>query len=299
MAAHTSAALTSDETYESAFDVESAPLGLDLRYGGQAGRLPAFGGYGDIGRFEEWQSAKPYLRRNVIVKLLTYPKAFDHLPNPDLLIFTLQALMERHIQTLDGLNSKLTVSFTETAMGTSNEVFQEVSNVVRERSSLSITVPEKEGRMVQRFIEFIIKTCYMDPDLKYPRITHFLPEDYGDSLLYLPEMKTFSFMAIEPDILHRRATNAWLCMNCMFDNGGDNIGRKNQNNEGETVEHSIGLSSITLNNDIILAQADQMLQDMDLSCCTFSDSFVSPIENIDEKIIESSQAWEEYTNAGE
>lgn len=291
MAASTKSALYGSDTYEG----DSLPSpGLDLRYGGQAGRLPAFGGFDDVGRFEEWQSAKPYLRRNIIIKLLTYPKAFDYLPNSDLLTHTLQALMERQILTLDGLNSKLTVNFVEQAMGTSNEMFQEVANVTRERSSLSFTVGEKEGRMVQRFIEFIIKMCYMDPDLKYPRITNYLDDEYDDSALYLPEMKTFSFMAIEPDILHRRATNAWLCMNCMFDNGGDNIGRKNQNNEGELVEHSIGLSSITLNNEIILAQADEIMKELSLSTYEFTDSFISPIEGIDPKLEGTGKAWEEY-----
>lgn len=291
MAASVNAALYSDSTYEG--ELNPSP-GIDLRYGGQSGRMPAFGGYDDIGRFEEWQSAKPYLRRNVIIKLLTYPKAFDYLPNTDLLVYTLQAIMERQILTLDGLNSKLTVNFVEQALGTSNEVFQEVANVTRERSSLSFTIPEKEGRMVQRYIEFIIKMCYMDPDLKYPRITNYLDSEFDDTALYLPEMKTFSFMAIEPDILHRRATNAWLCMNCMFDNGGDNIGRKNQNNEGELVEHSIGLSSITLNNEIILAQADEMMKEMELSSVEYSDSFISPIEGIDEKLQGTGKAWEEY-----
>lgn len=289
MSASLNAALYGPDTFEG----EANPTpGLDLRMGGQAGFMAAFGGYDKFGRIEEWQSMKPYVKRNVIVKLLTYPKGYDFLPNPDLWKRSLQALLERNLQTLDGLNSKLTVSFGETAMGNTNEVFQTVTNVTRERSSLSGTFIEREGRMVQRFLENNIKILYMDPDLKVPRLTYYLPPEYGESLLQLPEMYTFSFIAIEPDILHRRAVNAWQCLNCMFDNGGENVGRKNQNNEGETLEHSIGITSITLNNEIILAQAQQVLEDMNLGCVEFSSSWVNPVEDIDPQLVDTGVEFE-------
>lgn len=298
MGANVNSVLHGDDGYFGSYEDSKQAPGLDLRYGGQFGRLPAFAGVDALGRFEEWQSAKPYVKRNVIVKLLDYPKAFDYLPNRDLLVGTLQALLERHVQSLDGLNSSLSVNFSEIPMGTSQEVFQDVVNVTKERSNISLTFQEKDGAMVRRYLEFIIQYLYMDPILKYPRITFFLPDEFSESQLYLPEMKTFSFMAIEPDLLHRYAVNAWLCFNCMFDKGGDNIGQKNQSNEGSFQEHSIGLSSITLNDEIIRAQANDFLKEMSIYNMSYTESVISPIPEVNPEIAKSAQSWEQYTDIG-
>lgn len=293
MAANIDGVLHGQNTYSTGLNPNP---GLDIRIGGQHGRLPAIGGRDLFGTFEEWQSNKAYVKRNIFLKLVEYPKAFDYFENTSLLIGTLQSLIERHFITVDGYNSKLTVNFAEHAVGNSQEVQAEVVNVVREASSISATVQELEGRPIQRFIEFVIKYLYMDPDLKYPRITSFLPDEFSKSKLYLPEMNTFTVMAIEPDILMRKPINAWLSVNMMFRDGGDAIGRKNQANEGDLVEHSLSFTSITLNNEIILGMAAEMLDKMAINTLLFEDSVIPPVEGINEKLDNDNTVWEKYKN---
>lgn len=292
MAANIDGVLHGQNTYSAGLNPNP---GLDIRIGGQHGRLPAIGGRDLFGTFEEWQSNKAYVRRNIFPKLMEYPKAFDYFENTSMLISTLQSLVERHFITIDGLNSKLTVNFADHAVGNSQEVQSEIVNVVREQSSVSATVQELEGRPIQRFIEFIIKYLYMDPDLKYPRVTNYLPDEFSRSKLYLPEMNTFSIMFIEPDILMRKPVNAWLSVNMMFRDGGDVIGRKNQANEGDLVEHSLSFTSITLNNEIILGLAGEMLDKMAINNLLFEDSVISPLDGINEKLVNDDTVWEKYT----
>lgn len=297
MAASTDAQLTGESTFSSGLNPN--PM-LDLRIGGQNGRTAVYGGMDLIGRYEEWQSSKPYVRRNIIPKIITYPKGFDYLPNSDLLYQSLTSFIEQHLITIDGLNSKLTVNFGEYAFGNTQETFEEVTNVTREKSSISATTQELEGFVKRRFMEFMIKYLYKDPDTKIPRITSFLPDEFTESRLYLPEMDTFSVLFIEPDILYRRAVNAWYCFNMRFRDGGDNIGRKNQADEGELVEYSLSFSSITMNDELVLQFANKIFQEMNIHNILREDSFIMPVEDIDETIKSNETGkWEGYKEASE
>jgi len=230
---------------------------LDLSHGGQNGHNSAIGRVGADGKnYDEWISNQAHVKQNIIPVVLSYPKGLDFMPNPQGWIDAYNAIMTLHPLTIDGLTSGLTAEFDEHAIA-GGEMQEELTKVTRARSALSMTFKEKSGKSIQKYIDMVMRYLYSDPDSEKPLVTDLTTDDFGG--MYTPDYFTGTHLYIEPDVTQRRVVDAWLCTNIMFKGNGDRTGKRDIHSARETIDLSIDLTSITMNNEAVLNLADTIL----------------------------------------
>lgn len=189
----------------------------------------------------EWVNNANYVQRNVVALLLEAPAFFQLLPDANIWVSTLRAMVELHPRTIEGLNMGLTVDTQGTPVGGAGEEQEEYINVTRERSRPVFTYNDKYGRPFQRFLEYWITYGLMDPASKVANIgtlsnypTDMLPDRYAMTVLF-----------IEPDPTHRKVIKSWLCTN-MFPKGtGDILGRRDLTSAMALPDLSIEFTALT------------------------------------------------------
>lgn len=233
---------------------------LDLSNGGQNGYMAQIGVVGkDSKHYDAWISNQAYVKRNIIPVVLSYPKFFDFLADKEKFISSYKALIELHPLTIDGLSSGLTVEVDEHAVGGAGEMQEEITNVTRTRSTLSFTFKEKAGKTITKFLDFVIRYGYMDPDAKKPLVTQFIDDMDKIGGMYTPDYYTGTVIFIEPDALHKEVVDAWLCTNMFFKSNGERTGKRDIHTAGEAPELTIESSAITMNNEAVLNLATDIL----------------------------------------
>jgi len=241
----------------------SSSYGMNLQYGGQGGHMMAFGRNDNGGGFaDEWMNNHAYVRRNLIPVVISCPGFFQFMPNKDQLVAMYKAMIEIKPLNIDGLSSGLTVETDQHPIGGAGEQQDEITNVTRAVSSLSFTYKELAGKSISKFLDFIIRYGYQDPDTKVPLVRNYVQDASSFGGLYLPDMYTGTVLFIEPDLTQLSVVDAWLCSNMIFKSNGERTGKRDIHSAGETVEHSIESTAITLNNDAVLALADTILKNM-------------------------------------
>lgn len=258
----------------------------DLSFGGQGGIAPNIGGVAPDGTVgDEWISNQAYVKRNIIAVVLKYPKFFDVLTDSkDKLIASYKALIELHPLSIDGLTSGLSVEFDEHAVGGAGEMQEEIVNVTRARSTPSFVFKEKAGKSIQKFVDFIIRYGYMDPDTKQPLVTASLSDEQKSSV-YSPDFYTGSVLFIEPDVLQLNAVDAWLCVNMAFKGNGERTGKRDLRVAGEAPEITLESTAITLNNDVVIKLADTILKGMSTIGFNPSVDTTLPIAEVDTNLV--------------
>jgi hypothetical protein len=230
-----------------------APM-LDPIYGGQQGFAP---------EYSEWVSNKAYIQRNMIALLIEAPTGFQLLNNPDKWVGTLRALVERQAIRITGLQSGLEVETAETSpVGGGGEMHEDFTNVTRARSQPVFTWNEKEGRPVAAFLEGWVTNLMMDPETKVAGVAT-TGNKPGDML---PDRYSMTVLFIEPDILHTKVINAWLCTN-MYPKGNvaEVTGRRDKAAAGEPVNYDVNFTSITQHGLGVRAFAQAMLDSISLT----------------------------------
>lgn len=213
------------------YDHASTMPKLDLSYGGQQSWAPVL---------KEWVSNQAYVSRPVIAIVLEVPKFVTLMPDPDKWTQAIKALVEVHSRTIEGLNSALTVDTDTHAVGGAGELQDEIVNVTRARSEVTIGATEKYGRPIQTMIEQWITYGMMDPETKHPLITTIadVPDDqladwYGMSVLF-----------VEPDPLGRTVNKAWIGVNMFPKETGEISGKKDRTSSQEILDLSIPFTGI-------------------------------------------------------
>jgi hypothetical protein len=158
---------------------------------------------------EEWLGTQAYVPRNLIPIVLETPRFFERMPNPELWITAWKIYFEKHCRVIEGLKAGLTVDVAEHAFGAAGEMFQEIVDVKRERSTLSTTATEKYGNVWQSFWERVITYGAMDPDTKTP-LTATLDGGPEDNLA---DWYSGSIAFIEPDPTGKKVYRCWLSTN--------------------------------------------------------------------------------------
>lgn len=229
---------------------------LDPKFGGQFGFANDYPGF---------LSNSPYVRRNLIVRVISAPRGFRDLGAEDSVIMTnaLKALFELHAKRIEGLQGQVNVDTQSTPFGGAGEIQEVVVNTTRQASEPSFTWDEKYGRPINRFLEYWITELLMDPVSKYPnvvtRATSIKPTDL------LPDYNTATAIFIEPDPTHRYVDKAWLCANMFPKNGGEKVGRKDQTAGGELLEYNVPFSAITQMGAGVDRLAQKLLDQMNLT----------------------------------
>lgn len=260
---------------------------LDLTKGGQNGWMPKIGFLGDDGKsYEEWISNHAYIKKNVIPVVLRYPRFMDYMPESDKWKATYKALIELHPLSIEGLTSGLTVEVDEHAVGGAGEMQEELTDVKRARSTISMTFKEKAGKSIQKFLDYVIRYGMMDPDTKKPLVTKYFTEDALAAMggIYTPDFYTGTVLFIEPDTTHKVVVDAWLSSNMFPKGNGDRTGKRNLTEAGEAPELSIEWTSITMNNEAVLGLADTILKSLNVIDKIPDTDLTLPSQKVDESI---------------
>ena len=232
--------------------ITTAPT-ADLKYGAHNGFItkPA-----------EFAGSASYIQGNTVCILLEAPLGFQKLDHSVQRVATLKSLVEEQARTIDGLNSTLTVSMSETPIGGSQEVHQDITNVECARSAPSYTWDERLGRAIGLFFEDWITLLGMDYTTKIPRIINYrnsvTPRDF------LPAFRTMTCLFFEPDPTFRTVVNSWLCSNMFPMSAGENVGSRDLTTEGSTRDITIEFSAITQRGYEVTKFAQSKLDSMNL-----------------------------------
>lgn len=270
----------------------SSPV-LNLNLGGLMGAMPRFG-YMDPGNknhFGEWLNATPYVRENVIPVLLSYPKFFNLMPDPERWIGILKAVMEVQAQSIDGLRSTLSVASDTVAASGAGDEFGVPINVTKERSQPSYTWKERMGRPYTKFFNMWAEYGIMDPYTKRAKALRYLgdPKNILDGnnefIMWTPEWYSCSVLYIEPGNQFTTVEKAWLCFN-MYPDGslGTVEGKRDITSNKDTLDVSITFQAITIDNDAVALLAKSILPNL-ISLWEISDMELTlPIVGVDPSI---------------
>lgn len=232
---------------------------IDPVFGGQNGRSPSLG-YDDNGTLKsQWISNQGHVSRNIVAVVLQAPEFFNYMQSPEKWVETLKSLWELHAESIEGLNGSLTVETAEHPIGGAGEQQEEVTNVTRERTTLSLTTKDKMGKPFQTFLDMWIRWGIMDPDTKDPLVSTLRDIDLG---LYTANNYSATILFFEPDITNKWPVEAWLCANVFPKSKGELTGKKAITEGGELVELSIEWSSITVSDNSVKALAQSIMNDM-------------------------------------
>lgn len=205
---------------------------LDLSYGGQNGFAP---------NLTEWVSQTHYVRRNIHCILLEAPRGFQYLPEPAFWISALKNMVEVHARTITGLNAGLEVSYSEVAVSGGGELFEDVTDVKRERSNVTFGFTDLYGRPMQTFVQNWILYLLGDPDNKIPMINTLTTVRPSDMLA---DMSSATMLFIEPDPTHSKVAKSWIGTNMRPRLTGEIAGRKDLTAAGDLSEIDIGFTGV-------------------------------------------------------
>lgn len=205
---------------------------LDLSYGGQNGFAP---------NLTEWVSQTHYVRRNIHCILLEAPRGFQYLPEPAFWISALKNMVEVHARTITGLNAGLEVSYSEVAVSGGGELFEDVTDVKRERSNVTFGFTDLYGRPMQTFVQNWILYLLGDPENKIPMINTLTTVRPSDMLA---DMSSATMLFIEPDPTHSKVAKSWIGTNMRPRLTGEIAGRKDLTAAGDLSELDIGFTGV-------------------------------------------------------
>lgn len=264
---------------------------MDLIYGGQQGYMPRIGQVGTDGKsYDEWISNSAYIKKNVIAVVIDYPKFMDSMPDSQKWIDTYKALIEEHA-TIDGLSSGITVETDEHAIGGGGEFQEEPTDVKRARSSISYGFKEKANKSIQMFIDYCIRYGIMDPDTKKPLVMKYITDISTIGGMYTPDYYSGTVLYIEPDTTHKVVVDAWLSTNQFFKSNGERSGRRDLKTAGETLDLSIEVSSITLNNANVKAFAQKILATLTVLDKIPDTDLILPVAEINSNVTASAAGY--------
>lgn len=228
-----------------AYGAKNTATVLDISKGGQQGYAPVLGIDENGVTKSNWISNQAYVSRNLICLLLEAPRFFSLLQNSENWIAALKSLMELHTINISGLTAGLTAEFTEHAIGGSNQMQEEISNVTRERSVPVHQVIEKVGLPVYNLLDTWIRAA-MDPETKYSALMtdpNIDPRTAGVDML--ADWYTATCLYVELDPTHTSVIKSFLCGNMMPKTTGEYVGTRDLTAAREINTIDIEFTAIT------------------------------------------------------
>jgi len=244
-------ATLSERLIDSNFTTQATSPMVNAFAGGQMGPLVNQGRY--------VQNAH-YVKRNVLVRVVEFPKWIDYMPKPDVFRQAIKTFFEVHTK-VDGLNKALTAEFAETNIGAGGHKQYDLTNVIEAQSEIVHTATEKYGQVYKTLLDFWLRYGMQDPVAKIPLIS-VISDEVTDAL---PDMYCATVLYSEPDPLHKYVQNAWLVTNMAPRLNGPDEGRKDLSAAGETVEMAIGFTGLQQTSYGVKTFAQDLLNDLDRS----------------------------------
>lgn len=207
----------------------------------------------------QWINKTGYVRRNLIPIVLRAPAGFAYLPNPDDWYAATRAIFETHPISIEGLNSTLTVAASDTPYGGAGEQFQDPTNVTRERTSPSFTLPDLYGAPVNAYLESWIQYLIMDPETKTALVNTLgsqIPPDM------MADIYTMDMLFIEPDPQQSSVIRAWIVYNMFPLSGGEVQGRRDITTDMENMRYTVQMAGFAQIGTGVKAFAQSVLDGM-------------------------------------
>lgn len=226
---------------------------INLKNGGQFGYTPDY---------STLVSSQPYVRGHLIGKVLSMPRGFDLLPEPQYWYETCKALLEVHPESWEGLNSTLTVEHATAGFGGAGEEIEEESDFKRERSQPSAKYTEKRGKVIKTFYEMWIQMLMGTPETKYPLVTTLARGREYDGMI---DSKSATMIFFEPDRNGTRVVDAWLCAGMRPKGAGTREGRRDLRAGMELDEFNVEFTSVTQVGFGVLNLAQSLLDQMNMT----------------------------------
>jgi len=219
-----------DRMMSANFGVQNTAPMVNANIGGQMGPLVNQGRY--------IQNAH-YIKKNLIVRVVEFPRWVEYMESPDDYRRAIKSFFEVHSK-VTGLNKALTAEFAETTIGRAGHRQYDLTKVSEEQSDISHSLTDKYGQVYKTLLEVWLRYGMQDPAAGFPLVA-LLDDTITDAL---QDLYCATVMYYEPDPLHRKVQNAWLCTNMAPRLNGPDEGAKDLDAAGETVEMSIGFTSL-------------------------------------------------------
>lgn len=226
---------------------------INLKNGGQFGYTPDY---------QTLVSSQPYVRGQLVAKLLSAPRGFDLLPEPQYWYETLKALVETHPESWEGLNSTFTVEHVSAGFGGAGEEIEEESDFKRERSAPSAKYTEKRGKVIQTFWEMYAMMLMGTPETKYPLVTTLPRGKEYDGMI---DSKSFTVLFFEPDRNGTTVVDAWLCAGMRPKGAGTREGRRDLRSGMELNEFNVEFTAITQVGFGVMNLAQSLMDQMNMT----------------------------------
>lgn len=234
-----------------AWNTHSNIIQLDPSYGGVWGWSP---------NPQEWLSNQAYIPRHLIPIVLESPRFFALMPNPEKWVAAFKAFFEKHARTIEGLKAGLTVDVAEHQFGGGGEMFQEYTDVKRERSTLTVGGVDKYGNAFQTFWEQYILYGMMHPETKTP-LTVTMNNGPTDNLA---DWYSGTIAFIEPDPTGKRVVRCWIVTNVWPHGTGPIEGKLDKTSALAIKEISLEFSALAFYNNGTHAFGQQLLNGLNL-----------------------------------
>ena len=217
---------------------------LDLRHDGQQGPMR-------VNRY--WVNNAPHVRQKIIPVVVDYPKAIQWIGDgsqdlQDYIKLSLKKIFETWPQAVSGLNATVDWTFGDVQVGNSGEVFSTPIGAKIAVSAPSFTFSEKYGAAIRKFLQWLGRKLYIDPELGVPGIIADKAYIDAGSPPLLPNDISMQMMFIEPANNYRDVTWAWYVTNMMWRSSGDVTGDRTMGGDAEVPEVTIETTAFTTSN---------------------------------------------------
>ena len=258
-------AVLNGQTYlQSGNASEYRPM-INTKYGGQWGFATEIGHFNGTENKAAWISSQAYVPRDIIPILLQYPKFMDYMPNSELWVQTFKAFIERHAETIDGLDSELTVESEGNNLGASGSTIMGEPVATRiAKSSPTFTVTEKVGRPFGRMFEEYIRFGILDPWTQVVLIGS-VSEEARDTFrknAYLADYYTFTAIYIEPDVTMSHVVDYWLHLGGYPTTAGERKGSSNKGSAKTIRKLTIPMEGFCISVDAGFEYAQSILDEL-------------------------------------
>lgn len=193
---------------------------------------------GPVGQVGKYVNNAHHLRRNVIARVMQFPRWIEYMPNPAIWRQAIKTFIEVHTN-ITGLDKGLTAEYVETQQGRSNRMHYDAGNVVEAQSSITHTTPDKFGKVYQTMLTGWLRLGVCDPETGHPGIAAINP-NVPD---HLPDMYSMTVLYFEPDAYQRKVVSAWYQTNMAPRSNGPDIGERDLNTGPQVNELSIDFTS--------------------------------------------------------
>jgi len=238
---------------------------IDLSYGGQQGYMPQLAGIdGDV-TFDEWISNAAYVQNQTIPIVLRTPEFFnllDPVLGKRLRKYYID-LFTVHPMTIQGIDATVTLETDEHNIGAGGQFQEEFVKATRGRGTPTFEFQEKLGKPVNRFLDFLIRYCVMDPDTQ-SALLGTVPEIRKNfkGNLATPDYNTGTILFVELDSLNINVIDAFLYTNFAPKTAGEVTAKKDLTASKELKRYSVECTGICETNDSVRDYAQSIVDNM-------------------------------------